>query len=85
MLLIPTPRKPGDEWKAVVQARIYIARKKQSLKMAMTEVLEVGNNAPLELHVEPDIENIKIELRFIYQVSENAVIHNPITTLFSSL
>jgi hypothetical protein len=59
-----------DEWYANVQVRIFIARNGELFRMTTTQMFELGKRCrPLELQVEPDVDAIKLELRFVYLVS----------------
>jgi hypothetical protein len=57
-----------DEWNAIVQSRIYVASSGGLFDMAATEMFKMDlRSAPLQLQVEPGIDALKLELRYVYQ------------------
>ena len=69
--LKPVMRHPDDEWYAVVQTRFYVARTGEKFRIAGAEVFSLGKRCePLELRLEPEVDALKVEMRYVYQVGK---------------
>ncbi|CAK5082403.1 unnamed protein product [Meloidogyne enterolobii] len=64
----PFSRLPTSSWKALIQARLYVAEYGGSFRLVMGEVFELSTNSsdpPLELRIDQKIFAIKLEMRYI--------------------
>ena len=67
----PFNRLPTSSWKALIQARLYVAEYGGSFRLVMGEVFELSTNSsdpPLELRIDQKIFAIKLEMRYINEV-----------------
>ncbi|KAL7070314.1 hypothetical protein ACQ4LE_010591 [Meloidogyne hapla] len=69
LIVEPQVRVVGASWKAIVQARFYIADNFDQLRLAFSEILSLSNycSNPLTLHFGPNINALKLEMRYIYE------------------
>nr|CAD2199825.1 unnamed protein product [Meloidogyne enterolobii] len=64
----PFNRLPTSSWKALIQARLYVAEYGGPFRLVMGEVFELSTNnfdPPLELRIDQKIFAIKLEMRYI--------------------
>nr|CAD2190270.1 unnamed protein product [Meloidogyne enterolobii] len=67
----PFSRLPTSSWKALIQARLYVAEYGGPFRLVMGEVFELSTNnfdPPLELRIDQKIFAIKLEMRYIMNV-----------------
>jgi hypothetical protein len=63
-------RKPNAICEGILQTRLYEAKNNNKFQYVFGDIFEFGiGKTPLELQIEPELDDLKLEFSYIYQVN----------------